>query len=103
MRALRLLFRLRLLWRLLRTRCAGALALELVAFFFPVVRVVAVAVALPEARLVCGSELEAGQPLRALPEVLRRDEEPCRPSVVRCERRAVRLVHDERALVLDRG
>ncbi len=69
---------------------------ELVALFLPVVGVVVVAVALPEAGLVDRRELDPAQPLGALPEVLRRDEEPHRVAVVGRQRLAVGLVDDER-------
>src|SRR3954451_10531528 len=74
---------------------------EAVALLFPEIGVVVVAVALPEARLVDRGELDAGQPLGALPEVLRRNEEPHRPAMLRGERRSVGLVDDERVLVLE--
>src|SRR5215216_7478371 len=57
--------------------------LEGVPLFLPVVAVVVVAVPLPEARLVRAQELAAAEPLRALPEVAVRDDEPERPAVLR--------------------
>src|SRR6266508_2799891 len=57
-------------------RDAPQAPLELVAFFLPVVRVVVVAVALPEAGLIGGEQLQAAQPLRALPEVAARHDQP---------------------------
>src|SRR5205085_9996664 len=76
--------------------------LEAVALFLPVVRVVVVAVALPEARLVGGAKLEPAEPLGALPEVAARHDEPERPAVLGRERLAVGLVGDERVLILER-
>ena len=73
-----------------------------VALLFPVVGVVVVAVPLPEAGLVVVGELDPAQPLRGLPEVATRDEEAHRPAVVGRRALAVRLVDDERVLVLDR-
>src|SRR3954453_12107426 len=75
---------------------------EAVALFLPVVRVVVVAVALPEPRLVGREELEAAQPLRALPEVTRRDDEPERPPMLGLERFAVGFPRDQRLVVLER-
>src|SRR3954466_2194627 len=75
---------------------------EAVALFLPVVRVVVVAVALPEPRLVGGEELQAAQPLGALPEVTRRDDEPERPAVLGLERFAVGFPRDQRLVVLER-
>src|SRR3954465_8196756 len=75
---------------------------EAVPLFLPVVRVVVVAVALPEPRLVAREELQAAQPLRALPEVTRRDDEPERPPVVGLERFAVGFPRDQRLVVLER-
>ncbi len=79
-----------------------ALDLEAVTLLFPEIGVVVVAVALPEAGLVDRRELDPPQPLGALPEVPRRDEEPHGPAVLRSERRSVGLVDDERVLVLER-
>src|SRR5205814_4955439 len=70
--------------------------------FLPEVGVVVVAVTLPEAGLVGRTKLEAAQPLRALPEVPRRNHQPQRPAVVRAERLAVGVVSQQRVLVLDR-
>ena len=42
-----------------------------------------VAVALPEAGLILGDELEAAHPLGALPEVEMRHDQPQRPAVLR--------------------
>src|SRR3954468_15358588 len=50
-----------------------------------------------------GAELEAAEPLRALPEVATLDDEPERPAVVRRQRLAVCLPRDERARLLERG
>src|SRR6266511_1376217 len=76
---------------------------ESVPFLFPVVGVVVVAVALPEAGLVAGAQLEAAEPLGALPEVLRGDNEAQRPAVIRLQRLAVGAPRDQRVVVLDRG
>src|ERR1700730_8841106 len=75
---------------------------ESVALLFPVVGVVVVAVALPEARLIRGEELDAAQPLGALPEVARRDDETQRPAVLGLERLRRRLPRDEGLVVLER-
>ena len=56
---------------------------ELVPLFLPVVGVVVVAVALPEAGLIRGEELDPAEPLGALPEVARWDDEAQRPAVLR--------------------
>src|SRR5207248_714774 len=85
-----------------RRHSASAAALEPVALFLPVVRVVVVAVALPEAGLVGRAQLEAPEPLRALPEVAARDDEAERPAVVGRERLAVGLVGEERVVRLER-
>src|SRR3954468_17127147 len=52
------------------------------ALFLPRVGVVVVAVALPEAQPVRGRELERANPLRALPEVPLRHDQPQRVAVV---------------------
>src|SRR5262245_19172287 len=70
--------------------------LEPVALLLPEVRLVVVAVALPEPRLVVVQKLETAQPLGALPEVLRRDDEPKRPPVIGRQRLAVGLVREQR-------
>ena len=59
---------------------------EAVPFLLPWVGLVVVAVALPEAGLVGDRELDSAQPLRALPEVLARHDEPQRPAVLGGER-----------------
>src|SRR5579872_1967787 len=86
-----------------RNRDFRSRASESVALLVPVVGVVVVAVALPEAGLVDRRELDAAKPLRALPEVLRGDEEARGPAVLGGQRRAVGLVDDQGVLVLDRG
>src|SRR5205823_3215517 len=63
---------------------------------------VVVAVALPEAGLVGRAQLEAAEPLRALPEVPARDDEAERPAVLGRERLAVGLVGDKGVLLLER-
>src|ERR671911_3119240 len=65
--------------------------LESIALFAPGVGVVVVAVPLPEPWLVLRSDLDAAEPLRALPEVLARDHEAERPAVLGRERLAVGL------------
>src|SRR5262249_10974739 len=65
--------------------------LEPVALFLPVVRVVVVAIALPEARLVGGAELERAEPFRALPEVPTRHDQAERPALLWRERLPVPL------------
>src|SRR5690349_1525231 len=75
---------------------------EAVALFLPVVGFVVVAVALPETGLVDGEQLEPAQPLGALPEVARRDDEPQRPPVLGFERLAVGRPGDQRLVVLER-
>src|SRR5437870_1560203 len=72
-----------------------------VAFFLPGIGVVVVAVALPEARLVEGGQLDRAQPLGALPEVLAGDDQAKRAAVVRGERHAVRLGGEQSEVVLE--
>src|SRR5262245_34043407 len=60
----------------------------------PGIAVVVVAERLPEAGLVGLGDLELGHPLRALPEVQVRDEQPRRAAVLGLERRAVVAVCD---------
>ena len=60
----------------------------------PWVAVVVVAVALPEARLVVVAQLQPAHPLRALPEVEVRHEQPRRAAVLGLERLAVVAVRD---------
>src|SRR4051812_48312525 len=76
--------------------------LKFVALFLPVVGVVVVAVPLPEAGLVGGAQLEPAQPLRALPEVPRWDEQAERPAVLLRQRLAVGLVDEQRVRILER-
>src|SRR6266576_6405504 len=75
---------------------------ELVPLLLPVVGVVVVAVALPEAGLIRGEKFNPAQPLGALPEIARRDDEAQRPAVLGLERLAVRLPRDEGLLVFER-
>src|SRR6266516_6416595 len=75
-----------------------ARGLEGVPLFFPVVRFVVVPVALPEAGLVAVQELEASEPLRALPEVARRDDQAQRPAVLGLERFAVGFIREKSVL-----
>src|ERR687894_168809 len=67
-----------------------------VALLAPGVAVVVVADALPEARVVLGSQLQPAHPLGALPEVEVRDEQPCRSPVLGLELLAVVAVRDPR-------
>src|SRR5947207_15217186 len=71
-----------------------------VALLLPVVGVVVIAVALPEAGLVVVQELQASEPLRALPEVAGRYDQPEWPAVFRFEGLAVRLVDDQRRYIV---
>src|ERR1043165_6181416 len=72
-----------------------AARLEAVALFLPVVGVVVVAVALPEPGPVVRTQLEAAEPLGALPEVARGNDEAQRPAVVRRQRLAVGFPGDQ--------
>src|SRR5438552_8851932 len=72
------------------------------ALFLPGVAAVVVAVALPEAGLVRRRELDAAQPLRALPRVELGDHQARGGPVLRRERRAVRPDRDEHVVVLRR-
>src|SRR4051812_27673297 len=65
-----------------------------IALLFPGVTVVVVAVGLPEAGLVVVAQLEAADPLRVLPEVEMRDQQPGRTPVLGLERLAPVLVGD---------
>src|SRR5215213_9024193 len=67
-----------------------------IALLFPRVAVVVVAVGLPEAGLVMVAQLEAADPLRALPEVQMRDQQPRRATVLGLQRLAPVLVGDPR-------
>src|SRR3954464_7789873 len=67
-----------------------------IALLFPGIAVVVVAVGLPEARLVVVAQLEAADPLRALPEVQMRDQQPRGAAVLGLERLAPVLVGDPR-------
>src|SRR5438093_9717217 len=71
-----------------------------VALFLPGVGVVVVAVPLPEAELVVVEELEAAQPLGALPEVALRDQETERIAVLELERPPVERVGQEDVIVV---
>src|SRR3954454_334824 len=67
-----------------------------VPLFLPGIAVVVVAVALPEAGRILLRELQATDPLRALPEVQVRHEQPRRPAVLGSQRLASVFVHDPR-------
>src|ERR671935_582030 len=67
-----------------------------VPLLFPGIAVVVVAVGLPEAGLVVVAQLEAADPLRALPEVQMRDQQPRRAAVLGRERLAPVLERDPR-------
>src|SRR3954463_6355735 len=66
-------------------------SVTLVALFAPGVAAVVVAVLLPEPGLVPGHERQPGHPLRALPEVQVRHEQPDRPTVLDRQRAAVEV------------
>src|SRR3954468_741466 len=70
-----------------RRRRSGSVAP--VALFLPGVAAVVIAVALPEARLIHGGELDPAEPLRALPRVEARHDEAQRVAVLGRERLAV--------------
>src|SRR5688572_8608193 len=70
-------------------------------FFLPRVRFVVVAVALPEARSIVRGELEATNPLRALPEIALRHHQAERVAVVRRERRAIGDVGQEYVVIVE--
>src|SRR4051794_36055726 len=74
---------------------------EAVALLGPGVRVVVVAVALPEPRAVDRRELDPAQPLRALPEVLAGNHEPKGVAVVRRQRLPVAVRREQRVLLLE--
>ena len=86
-------------------RCGGparrALRLLAEALFLPGVGVVVVAVALPEAELVVVEELQATDPLAALPEVALRDDQAQRIAVLRLERLAVERVGQDDVVVIE--
>ena len=67
----------------------AAAAASAVAIFLPGVGVVVVAAEFPEAEVVAGGELDAPQPLWALPEIEVRHDEPNRSTVVQLERLAL--------------
>src|SRR5215207_6479188 len=71
-------------------------SVTLVALLAPRVAAVVVAELLPEPRLVAFEQREAAQPLRALPEVQVRDEQPRRPTMLGVQRRAVVVEGDPR-------
>src|SRR4051795_5387172 len=71
------------------------------ALFLPRVGVVVVAVALPEAELVVVEELEAADPLAALPEVALRDDEAERISVLELERLAAERVRQQDVVIIE--
>src|SRR5574337_217222 len=66
--------------------------------FLPRIGVVVVAALLPVAGLVVLDEADAGQPLRALPEVAIGDEAAHRRAVIDRQRLAVEAVRDERLI-----
>src|SRR5579875_989489 len=72
----------------------GDVLLDAVALLTPRVAAMVVAVALPEAELVVLEHLQAPDPLRRLPQVEVRDQEPCRTAVIGLKRRAVGLMRD---------
>src|SRR3954462_4465791 len=74
----------------------GPRSIPPIALLFPWVAVVVVAVGLPEAGLVVVAQLEAADPLRALPEVQMRDQQPRRAAVLGLERLPPVLVGDPR-------
>src|SRR4051794_3742159 len=67
-----------------------------VPLLFPWIAVVVVAVGLPEAGLAVVAQLGAAAPLRALPEVQMRDQQPGRAAVLGLQRLATVLVGDPR-------
>src|SRR5260221_6504127 len=78
----------------------GATALSAEAFFFPGVRVVVIPVPLPEAELIVVEELEATDPLGALPEIALRYEEAERVAVLALERLAAEGVGQHDVVVI---
>src|SRR5437762_9636430 len=78
---------------------AGSVAA--VALFEPLVAAVVVAEALPEAGNVLVDQADPADPLRALPEVASRDDEPGRPAVLGRQQLAVVLPGDEGLAVED--
>ena len=84
----------------LATAASRSLALR-EALFLPRVGVVVVAVALPEPEDVVVEELEAADPLRALPEIALGDEQPERPAVLGLERLAVERVGQQDVVVVE--
>src|SRR4051794_35013580 len=79
----------------------GARSVTLVPLLEPRVAEVVVAVALPEPLLVVLHERQPGDPLRALPEVEPRDEQPHRAAVFARERTSFVRPHDPRLPVPD--
>src|SRR3954447_19072755 len=71
-------------------------SVSLVTLLFPGIAVVVVAIGLPEPGLVVVAQLEAADPLRALPEVQMWDQKPRRAAVLGLERLAPVLVGDPR-------
>src|SRR5215203_5128310 len=69
--------------------------------FLPGIGVVVVAVALPEAEAVGRRQLEAPDPLRALPEVALRDDEAERVAVLQLERLALEGVGEQDVVVVE--
>ena len=79
------------------------MSVALIALLLPLVAAVVVAERLPEPGLVLSTQLEAADPLGALPEVEVGHDEPGRAAVLRRERLAVVLVGDECLAVEDVG
>src|SRR4051795_9919357 len=73
------------------------------ALFLPRVGVVVVAVALPETELIVVEELEAADPLAALPEVFLGDDQAERVAVLELERLAPEGVGEEDVVVIEDG
>src|SRR4051794_5409631 len=79
----------------------SACSVTLIPLLPPRVAQVVVAVLLPEAGLVAGHQRELGDPLRALPEVEVRDEQPDRAAVLDGQRLAVELSDHPRLAARD--
>src|SRR3954447_9111304 len=75
---------------------AAARSVACIPLLFPWVTVVVVAVALPESGLIVRAQLDPANPLRTLPEVVARDEQPRRATVLRGERLVLILIRDPR-------
>src|SRR5689334_3250759 len=83
-------------------RASARDAVAPVALVAPRIALVVVPVALPEAGLVTGGELEAVQPLRRLPEVQRVQQHPHRPTVLRLQSLTVVLPGDQHVIAEQR-